>query len=335
MTRGWCPGIHEPMPSGDGLLVRVKPPGGRLPATALRAVADGAGRHGNGIIELTSRGNLQIRGLTAASAPLFAAAMVAAGLADPDPARERRRNVITMPPYDDALAATVEAILADIPGLASKFCVAVGPAEADLIVLDDMVWAEGRAYPFSPQTLRTIAQNARGQRLRSIPPRQPAIAPGLLLGLPFGQTDATGLIRLAGLADEARTTPWRAIHIPVPADAAPFTAAGFITDPADPRRGIAACAGAPACASGATPARADALRLAALGVTGIHVSGCAKGCAHPRRGLTLVGRDGRYGLVVNGRAGDTPFLTGLTLEQAITYFEGQGLCPAIPHAATP
>ena len=41
--------------------------------------------------------------------------MVAAGLADPDPARERRRNVIVMPPYDDGLAAEVEGILAS-PG---------------------------------------------------------------------------------------------------------------------------------------------------------------------------------------------------------------------------
>jgi precorrin-3B synthase len=330
MTRGWCPGIHEPMPSGDGLLVRVKPPGGRLPAAALRAIADASIRHGNGVIELTSRGNLQIRGLTAESAPRFADAMVAAGLGDPDPARERCRNVITMPPYDDALAAAGEATLADIPDLASKFCVSIGSAAADLIVLGDTLWAEGRAYPFSLQTLRTIAQTAQGQRLRSTPPHAPAIAPGLLLGLPFGQTDATGFTRLADLTDEARTTPWRAIHVPPAADAMPFASAGFILDPADPRRNIAACPGTPACTSGAAPARADALRLAALGVRGVHVSGCAKGCAHAGARPTLVGCNGRYGLVVNGRAGDTPSLTGLTLEQAIKYFEGRGLCPPIP-----
>ncbi len=41
--------------------------------------------------------------------------------------------------------------------------------------------------------------------------------------------------------------------------------------------------------------------------TAIHVSGCAKGCAHPGSApWTLVGRDGRYDLVRHGKAGDTP-----------------------------
>jgi precorrin-3B synthase len=317
MTRGWCPGVHEPMPSGDGMLVRVKPPGGRLPAAALRAIAESAERHGNGVIELTSRGNLQIRGLTAVSAPHFAAAMVQAGLADPDPARESRRNVITLPPGNDALATAIEATLADIRGLAPKFCVAIGPAEADLVVLGDRIWAEGQSYACSLDTLRRLAEQAAGRRLRPTPlPR--SVIPGLLLALPFGQTDSACLGRLAALTDDARTTPWRALHIPT-ADPAPYEDAGFMTDPADPRRSIAACPGAPACASGQAPARADAARLAARGIGNIHVSGCAKGCAQPRAGLTLVGRAGRYDLIPHGRAADSPSMTGLTLEQTLNH----------------
>ncbi len=39
----------------------------------------------------------------------------------------------------------------------------------------------------------------------------------------------------------------------------------------------------------------------------LHVSGCGKGCAHPRRAeVTLVGRADGIGLVIDGRAGDTP-----------------------------
>jgi sulfite reductase beta subunit-like hemoprotein len=306
------------MPSGDGLLARVKPPGGRLPASALRAIARGARQHGNGIIELTSRGNIQIRGLTVESARHFAAAMVAAGLADPDPARESRRNVITIPPCDDARVAAIEEMLAATPGLASKFCIAVGPAEADIAVVGDTIWAEGESYAFSLETLRCLTESANGQRLhRTTLPRP--LPSGLLLALPFGQTDAAALGHLAGLTNDARTTPWRALHIPEPADTSPYEAAGFITDPADPRRSIAACPGAPACASGAVPARTDALRLARLGIRDIHVSGCAKGCAHPRPALTLVGRGGRYDLIPHGRAADMPTLTGLTLEQSISH----------------
>ncbi len=57
--------------------------------------------------------------------------------------------------------------------------------------------------------------------------------------------------------------------------------------------------------------------LARPGLT-LHVSGCAKGCAHAGpAALTLVGRDGRYDLVRNGRAGDAPTLTGLSVEQIV------------------
>jgi precorrin-3B synthase len=41
--------------------------------------------------------------------------------------------------------------------------------------------------------------------------------------------------------------------------------------------------------------------------TTIHISGCAKGCAHPGRAtLTIVGIDGQCGIVRDGTARDTP-----------------------------
>ena len=95
--RGWCPSLFEPMPSGDGLLLRVKPRAARLDAASARVLADAARRHGNGAIELTNRGNLQFRGFTAASAAAFASEAVAAGLADADEAAERRHNVLVSP----------------------------------------------------------------------------------------------------------------------------------------------------------------------------------------------------------------------------------------------
>ncbi len=70
-------------------------------------------------MELTGRGNLQVRGVRDAGG--FARAMVAAGLADADPAREARRNVVAVPPCDDALVAAAEAVLADTPGCRPSF----------------------------------------------------------------------------------------------------------------------------------------------------------------------------------------------------------------------
>ncbi len=315
MTRGWCPGVHAPMPSGDGLLVRVKPFGGRLSASMLRALADAAARCGNGVVELTSRGNLQIRGLSAGNVPDFAAAMVAAGLADPDPARESRRNVVTAPPCDDALVAAVEAVLAETPGLAPKFCVGFGWNDADIVVAGDGLSVNEIACTQSdvPALVRCLAATANGQRLRTVPravtPRQ---GPNLA-ALPFGQTDADTLARLANRVDGVRTTPWRAFHLDAPADLAGL---GFITGPADPRGHLSACIGAPGCASATVAARADAAFLASRGIIGVHVSGCAKGCAHPGATRTLVGRAGRYDLVRHGRAVDAPDRVDLTIAQA-------------------
>ncbi len=95
--RGWCPGVHQPMSMADGLMVRVKPHAGVLPPLATDALAEAAAREGCAAILLTSRANLQLRGLTAAGAARFAAAMIECGLADADPGLERRRNLIVSP----------------------------------------------------------------------------------------------------------------------------------------------------------------------------------------------------------------------------------------------
>src|SRR5262249_2172513 len=87
---------------------------------------------------------------------------------------------------------------------------------------------------------------------------------------------------------------------------------GFIVDPDDPRRRIAACPGAPACAFGFIAARRLAAevapQLAALpdGIA-IHISGCAKGCAHPAAAsLTVVGDARGCGIIRDGTARATP-----------------------------
>lgn len=118
-------------------------------------------------------------------------------------------------------------------------------------------------------------------------------------------------------AEEIRLSPTRGFMLlsrqePSDADLTAL-AQNFIVAPDDPRRSVAACTGAPACASGSTPTLADAADVAEafrpFGADGrsAHVSGCAKGCARPGPAdLTLVGRDGLYGAVIGGAPGDEP-----------------------------
>src|ERR1700676_1175884 len=78
--RGACPGLSAPLPTGDGLLVRLLPIG-TMPLAAFAKLCAAARTHGNGVIEITSRGSIQVRGLNAGSAPHFAADIAALGIA--------------------------------------------------------------------------------------------------------------------------------------------------------------------------------------------------------------------------------------------------------------
>jgi precorrin-3B synthase len=78
--RGACPGLSAPMQTGDGLLVRLMP-AAPIPLDAMARFCEAARRHGNGTVEVSARGSLQVRGLTPRSAPLFASAVAELGIA--------------------------------------------------------------------------------------------------------------------------------------------------------------------------------------------------------------------------------------------------------------
>ncbi|MGL4235311.1 precorrin-3B synthase [Tabrizicola sp.] len=151
--KGWCPGALRPMQSGDGLIVRIRPPGGTLTPAQAAAIAQAAARHGNGIIDLSARANLQLRGVTEASHGPLIEDLRTHGLIDPDIETESLRNLIVTPfrsppsiagnPTSDtrhppppnggegwgggllanidSLAATLTAALARMPPLSGKF----------------------------------------------------------------------------------------------------------------------------------------------------------------------------------------------------------------------
>ncbi|WP_372799910.1 precorrin-3B synthase [Paracoccus seriniphilus] len=127
--KGWCPGALRPMESGDGWIARIRPRGGRIRPAQANAIASAAHRHGNGLIDLTSRANLQIRGIARDSYPTLIAELRDAGLIDRDIGAETRRNVI-LSPFADAraeeLAARLEQLLTECDlELPAKFGFAV------------------------------------------------------------------------------------------------------------------------------------------------------------------------------------------------------------------
>jgi precorrin-3B synthase len=366
------------METGDGLLVRliVNAP---IPLDAFIGLCAAAGAHGNGTMEVSARGSLQVRGLTPLSAPRFAAALGALDieicdgvpvLADPlpgDPASLIDANGFAA----QLRAAIMEAHLA----LAPKVSVVVdggGRIDLDAIAADIRLRAilsdagpkfelalAGDAATATPiavveiedavdevlTLLKAIAAqgvDARASDLAKSRDGRPRAAPrqsqrahpidrhllkgnvfALGLGLAFGHADADALIALGRVAKESgarwlRLAPGRALlfgPLGVGEAEAMRVAAdrlGFITDASDPRRRIAACPGAPFCTHGLIAARALAAELAPHvplfgdGIA-VHVSGCAKGCAHPKTApLTIVGTGQGCGIVRDGSARDEP-----------------------------
>jgi precorrin-3B synthase len=130
-VKGWCPGAWQPMRSGDGLVVRIRPRGGRLDAEQAAGIAELTERYGNGLIDLTNRANLQIRGVNEDSHPPLIDGLAQLRLLDPDPDTEARRNILVTPFWtagDEAISVAdeLERALANGPiGLPAKFGFAV------------------------------------------------------------------------------------------------------------------------------------------------------------------------------------------------------------------
>ncbi|MGH6851879.1 MAG: precorrin-3B synthase [Methylocella sp.] len=95
--KGWCPGARRPMQAKDGLLVRLRISGGVVPAATMRGLAQAGRAHGNGLFDLSTRGNLQIRGVRGESLPLLIKTLEGLGLIDEDAAAEAVRNVLVSP----------------------------------------------------------------------------------------------------------------------------------------------------------------------------------------------------------------------------------------------
>lgn len=358
--KGWCPGALRPMQSGDGLVVRIRPPLGRLTPRQAQAIAAAATTHGNGIIDLSARANLQLRGVTEASHIPLIDDLHAQGLIDPDIETESLRNLIVTP-FRDAitadLAMTLTAALALMPRLPGKFGFALdtGPRPvltqasvdirveqaadgglilrpegfplgkpvtdlaADAIAMADWFVAmggvrDGRGRMAALITRGVVPEGCDTAPAEPLPQPEPGLHPeGALVALAFGQMRAGTLAALATLGHDIRPTPWRMLMLAGARELPDVP--GLICDPDEPLLRVTACTGSPGCPQALGPTRELARSVAALlsARQRLHVSGCAKGCAHPGASdFTFVANGQGYDLIRNGTASDIPDLRGLS-----------------------
>ncbi|MEU4195619.1 precorrin-3B synthase [Kribbella sp. NPDC026611] len=138
-----CPGVLAVHQAADGGLARVRVPGGVLSRHQLDVLRLASADLGDGRLELTSRGNVQIRGLDPAGPRALSDRLYTAGLL-PSVPHERVRNILASPlsgldsesRYDvmPVAAALDQALcarpaLADLPG---RFLFALDDGRGDL-----------------------------------------------------------------------------------------------------------------------------------------------------------------------------------------------------------
>src|SRR5215475_11229192 len=91
-----CPGLLALHPARDGHVARIRLPGGYASGPRWRALARLARDFGDGRVDLTARGNVQLRGLRPADAAALARRAERAGLL-PSAAHDRARNIMASP----------------------------------------------------------------------------------------------------------------------------------------------------------------------------------------------------------------------------------------------
>ncbi len=192
-----CPGVFSTHEARDGALARIRLPGGRIRADQLGVLAQASAAHADGFLELTARGNIQLRGI--ADVEAVAEAVVSAGLA-PDSAHDTARNIEVSP------------LTGRIGGVADA-----GPL---LEALDDALRSHPDAEAVSGRFLFGV-DDGRGDIVRRRPdacavlqPGEPLLADIVVDGTPIGSVSGTedivsSLISVATALQEIAPGAWR------------------------------------------------------------------------------------------------------------------------------
>ncbi|HEY1995817.1 precorrin-3B synthase [Paraburkholderia sp.] len=178
-----CPGLLRIVPARDGGICRIKLPGGVLLAAQAVALGEASQHHAAGVIEVTNRANLQVRGVRAGQEAALIAALVDAGLGPtPSPALDDVQSGLGASAADDVrnlmispsagrdphalfdtreLAAQILAVLQGEPrfaALSPKFAVSLDGGER-LAMLEHPhdVWLAARAADDGPRFVLGLA----------------------------------------------------------------------------------------------------------------------------------------------------------------------------------
>lgn len=217
-----CPTTTSTHRASDGQIIRLRLPGGRLTPAAAAALAHVAAPGDS--IELTSRGNLQLRGLSDDQQDAAQAAIAQHQLA-PSAAHERARTILASPlvgrtghgPIDDAFVTALDAAICartDTTALSGRV----------LTVVDDGAghgWAAGAdlLLRWDPEN-GGIELRLGGRPLRTVDPDAAPAAAAAALG--------------AFATAATRHGVWRASELPAPALASFGGRPGTAVPPAPP-----------------------------------------------------------------------------------------------------
>jgi len=307
LRRGACPTLDAPMQTGDGFLVRFRPIANALTPASLAAVADAAHRYGNGRIEITSRGSVQLRGLSQQTAPACADALrtqiaIETGISVETPALA---GLIPGSQRFVDLAASLRKSIVTFAGrVPAKTTVVIDDGSLAALPADIRIVAQVDGWAIADQQLGDDARviDAVSARLAELHTRHavasveasaPLLGPlhqdGLscfAIALPPGGVDASAMHGLAAALDShgvtaLRLAPQRRLLLLGAETIAPdiLESLGFIVRADDARGRIAACAGGRGCASGRFDAVAlgRAVAVAAPAET-LAICACEKRC---------------------------------------------------------
>ena len=310
-----CPGVLRPHLAADGAMVRVRVPGGQTTAPALARLGELARTYGSGLLQLTSRGSVQIRGLPEDPPDGLVSGIRTAGFL-PSASHERVRNLVASPltglsggraDLRDMINELDRALMArpQLANLSGRFLFALDDGRGDVLSLPFDVGYQAidddHGMIITGSDLTPVTADAAVAALLDLAPRTAPRSRAVdqpSSGVPLGAVGdhasvavPLGLLTPAQLAVISEVTaglviitPWRGLIIPhVAARLADLTAAGLVIDSASPWTMISACVGAPFCRSayGETLTIARELAVAGLPIARTHVSGCERRCGAP------------------------------------------------------